>query len=39
MLCLFIYFWPHPEARGVLVLQPGIEPAPLALIERRSLNH
>ena len=34
----FRVFWPHRAACGILVAQPGIEPAPPAL-EVRSLNH
>ena len=34
----FRVFWPHHAACGILVAQPGIEPAPPAL-ELRSLNH
>ena len=30
-------FWPHCKACGILVLQPGIEPTPLA-VEAQSLN-
>ena len=38
--CVYFFkFWPHPAACGILVPQAGIEPAPLALIERWSLNH
>ena len=36
---LFIYlFWPHYTAHGILVRQPGTEPATPAL-EAQSLNH
>ena len=34
---LFIYFWPHRAACGILVPQPGIEPEPPALA-MQSLN-
>ena len=35
----FIYlFWPHHASCGILVSQPGIEPAPPAM-EKWSLNH
>ena len=33
-----LFFWPHHVASGILVPQPGAEPAPPAL-EVRSLNH
>ena len=36
--CTLIYLWPHSAARGILVLRPGIEPAPPA-VEAWSLNH
>ena len=36
---LFVFnFWPHSVACGILVPQPGIEPAPSAL-GAQSLNH
>ena len=37
-LSFFLFFWAHHSARGILVPQPGIEPAPPA-VEARSLNH
>ena len=37
-LFVFILFWPHCTACGILAPQPGIEPTPLAL-EMQSLNH
>ena len=51
VLCLFVCFWPHCVACGILIPWPGIEPMPLALVpwpgvepvppalEARSLNH
>ena len=35
---IFLIFWPHSTAGGILVPQPGIEPAYPAL-EAQSLNH
>ena len=35
---IFILFFPHHHACGILVPQPGIEPVPLA-VEAQSLNH
>ena len=35
---LFFTFWLHSETSGILVVWPGMEPAPPAL-EARSLNH
>ena len=37
-LFFFFFFGPHYEACGILVLQPGMEPAPPA-VEARSPNH
>ena len=34
----FLFFWPRPAACGILVPQPGIEPA-LPAVEAWSLNH
>ena len=34
----FFFFWPLCEACGILVPQPGIEPAPPA-VAAQSLNH
>ena len=34
----FLIFWPHCAACGILVLRPGLEPAPPAE-EAQSLNH
>ena len=34
----FFFFWPHCEACGILVPQPGIEPVPSATTVQ-SLNH
>ena len=36
---LFIYFWPHHVACGVLVPQPGIALALLPALEVQGLNH
>ena len=36
--CLFLIFWPHHAACGILVPWPGIEPAPPA-VEAWSLNY
>ena len=33
-----LFFWPHPMAYRNLVLQPGVEPQPLA-VEAWSPNH
>ena len=38
LLFFFFFFWRHHIACGILVPQPGIEPAPPAL-EAQSLNH
>ena len=38
ILFIFLIFWPHQAACGILVPWPGIEPTPPAL-EVRSLNH
>ena len=35
---LLFFFWPHDVARGILVLQSGIEPVPPA-VEAWILNH
>ena len=35
---LGVFFWPCPEARGIFVPQPGMEPVSPA-VEARSLNH
>ena len=37
-VCLFLVFWPHHAACGILVPLPRIEPAPPA-VKVRSLNH
>ena len=34
----FIFFWPHSDACGTLVLQPGVEPVPSA-VKAQSPNH
>ena len=31
LICLFIYFWPHREAGGILVSQPGTGLKPPAM--------
>ena len=38
ILFIYLLFWLHRTARGILVPRPGIEPEPPAL-EARSLNH
>ena len=37
-LTFYLHIWPCHVACGILVLQPGIEPKPLA-VEAQSLNH
>ena len=37
-VCLFLVFWPHHAACGILVPLPGIEPVPPA-VKVWSLNH
>jgi len=37
-ISFFFLFWPHHAACGILVPQPGVEPAPPAL-EVQSLNY
>ena len=37
-LIYFLFFWPHHEACGILVPQPGIEPGP-STVRAWSPNH